>query len=279
MTNTPVKYQTADIKDVQIGELLLGKNPLAEEVDDFVPEIIPSEWRLLYLRMDKANGKRLEMQFLQPLDWMIANGAELGASIDLDLPEFGAQGPAKVVSIEACPLIKSGSGNVVTGKYIHESDGNLIDLKIEGQQEATTVTANHRYWSADRNGFVEAGHLKPGEQVQTLAGLRQVASVVPRTGNETVYNLEVQGEHVYLVGSLGALVHNNCFKGKAYKDVDWEHIFERHHIDGAIAKQRNRPDEIISGTQDEIKKKVLNSWKNRKKVHTQVLPEGEKRIR
>ncbi len=74
-------------------------------------------------------------------------------------------------------------------------------------------------------------------------------------------------------------MHNNCFKGKAYKDVDWEHIFERHHIDGAIAKQRNRPDEIISGTQDEIKKKVLNSWKNRKKVHTQVLPEGEKRIK
>tara|TARA_R110002111_G_scaffold1162_1_gene8201 strand:+ start:8799 stop:9479 length:681 start_codon:yes stop_codon:yes gene_type:complete len=141
VTDTPVKYQTADIKDVQIGERLLGKNPIAAEVDDFVPEIHPREWRLLYLTMEKGNGKRLDMQFLRPLEWMKANGAQLGATINLDLPEFGAKGPAKVVSIEACPPIKSGKGNVVTGKFIHESDGNLIDLKIEGQQE---VTANHR---------------------------------------------------------------------------------------------------------------------------------------
>ena len=58
ITDTPVKYKTLDINDIQIGELLLGKNPIAEEVDDFMPEIIPSEWRLLYLTMDKANGKR-----------------------------------------------------------------------------------------------------------------------------------------------------------------------------------------------------------------------------
>lgn len=208
VTDTPVKYKTLDIKDVQIGERLLGENPIAEEVDDFVPKIIPSEWRLLYLTMDKANGKRLDMQFLRPVDWIKAHGAERGATIDLNLPEFGAQGSATVVSIEACPPIKSGSGNVVTGKFIHESDGNLINLIIEGQPEATTVTANHRYWSADRDEFVEAGHLNPGEQVQTLAGLRQIVSINPRASNETVYNLEVQGEHVYLVGSIGTLVHN-----------------------------------------------------------------------
>lgn len=128
----------------------------------------------------------------------------------MDLPEFGAQGPAKVVSIEACPPIKLGAGNVVTGKFIHESDGNLVDLKIEDQQESTIVTANHRYWSADRKQFIEVGHLQPGEQVQTLGGLKQVESITPLPGNEMVYNLEVQGEHVYLVGSLGTLVHNNC---------------------------------------------------------------------
>ncbi|MDF1743637.1 MAG: type IV secretion protein Rhs, partial [Gimesia sp.] len=113
-----------------------------------MPDIIPSQWRLLHLTMHKANGKRLDMQFLRPLEWMKANGAQLGATIDLDLPEFGAKGPAKVVSIKACPSIKSGPGNVVTGKFIHESDGNLINLRIKGQQEPTTVTANHRYWSA-----------------------------------------------------------------------------------------------------------------------------------
>ncbi len=209
VTDTPVKYQTADIKNFQIGERLLGKNPIAEEVDDFVPEIHPQEWRLLYLTLEKGNGKKLDMQFLRPVDWIKAHGAQRGATIDLDLPEFGAKGPAKVVSIEACPPIRSGKGSVVTGKFIHESDSNLIDLRIAGQQEATTVTANHRYWSADRLEFVEAGHLQPGEHVQTLAGLKQITSITSHPGNETVYNLEVQGEHVYLVGSLGTLVHNN----------------------------------------------------------------------
>jgi len=89
---------------VNIGERLLGKNPIAAEVDEFVPDIIPNQWRQLHLTTHKANGKRLDMQFLRPLDWIKSNGAELGATIDLDLPEFGA----KVVSIKACPPIKSG---------------------------------------------------------------------------------------------------------------------------------------------------------------------------
>tara|TARA_R110002111_G_scaffold1162_1_gene8203 strand:+ start:10432 stop:10803 length:372 start_codon:yes stop_codon:yes gene_type:complete len=60
VTDTPVPCQTADIKDVNMGERLLGKNPIAAEVDDFVPDIIPSQWRQLHLTMHKANGKRFD---------------------------------------------------------------------------------------------------------------------------------------------------------------------------------------------------------------------------
>ena len=98
VTDTPVKYKTTAIEDVNIGERLLGKNPIKSEVDDFVPDIIPSDWRLLHLTMQKGNGKRLDMQFLRPLEWMKSNGAQLGATIDLDLPEFDA----KVDSIKQC---------------------------------------------------------------------------------------------------------------------------------------------------------------------------------
>ena len=42
VTDTPVKYKTAAIEDIQIGERLLGKNPIQAEVDDFIPEIISS---------------------------------------------------------------------------------------------------------------------------------------------------------------------------------------------------------------------------------------------
>ncbi len=95
VTATPVPYQTVDIKDVQIGERLLGKNPIAAEVDDFVPEIHPREWRLLYLTMEKGNGKRLDMQFLRPLEWMKANGAQLGATIISISPSLVRKAPPK----------------------------------------------------------------------------------------------------------------------------------------------------------------------------------------
>lgn len=96
--------------------------------------------------------------------------------------------------------------NVDTGMFPHQSGQYLLDLKTEGQQEATTVTANHCYQQADRNAIVEAGYLNLGEQVQTLAGLRPVVSINPCVGNETVYNLEAQREYHYLEGYLGMLV-------------------------------------------------------------------------
>jgi len=72
-------------------------------------------------------------------------------------------------------------------------------------------TANHPFWSEDRQEFVEAVQLRPGERVRTrLDEIAHVVQVKPRPPTKWVYNLEVQGEHVYEVGPNGVLVHNNC---------------------------------------------------------------------
>jgi hypothetical protein len=72
-------------------------------------------------------------------------------------------------------------------------------------------TANHPFWSEDRQEFVEAGQLRPGERVRTrLDEIAHVVQVKPRPPTKWVYNLEVQGEHVYEVGPGGVLVHNAC---------------------------------------------------------------------
>lgn len=72
-------------------------------------------------------------------------------------------------------------------------------------------TANHPFWSEDRQEFVEAGHLQVGERVRTrLDEVAAVVSIKPRPPTAWVYNLEVQGEHVYEVGPSGVLVHNAC---------------------------------------------------------------------
>ena len=56
---------------------------------------------------------------------------------------------------------------------------------------------------------MQVGELAIGERLQTLSGdTKWVQQKLPRPGPEPVYNLEVQGEHVYYVGNSGVLAHN-----------------------------------------------------------------------
>jgi hypothetical protein len=161
--------------------------------------------------MTAEDGNRIDVELLRPLDWIAAHEAEVGATIQLDLPEMGAEGPATVMAIEPCPTIQVGTGNVITGRFVHEA-ANVIDLALEGDPNPIGVTANHPFWSVTRQAWVSAGDLVPSEEVISITGDRQrVASVLPHPGpSETVYNIEVNRDHVYHVGHLGTLVHNQC---------------------------------------------------------------------
>ena len=199
------------ISEVQLGERAIGKNPLREQVDESVPEPNPATWRKLTLRLPKENGKWLTVELLRPLDWIEDKEAAVGEMIFLDLEEMGAIGDAEVVSIEPCPPIQPGKANIITGKFIHEvAQGDVIELRFTHQPEATRVTSNHPYWSIDRHDFIPAGELREGEQVESLTGPARVESITPSDYSGLVYNLEINGEHVYRVGSSGLLAHNAC---------------------------------------------------------------------
>ena len=75
---------------------------------------------------------------------------------------------------------------------------------------------NHPFWSEDKQQFVRADALQPGEHLRQADGsLTTVMAVIPCPGTHNVYNIEVHGEHVYQVGYLGVLVHNTCMDGVA----------------------------------------------------------------
>jgi hypothetical protein len=201
---------TKAIQDVCLGEKTLGTNPLTEERERTLPDPDPETWRELHFHMTKANGLSLWIELLRSLEWIEAVGAAEGGSIYLELPEMGAVGQAEITHLGPCPDIQSGEGNVVTGKFTHEADGNVVELLLADQPEPTRVTDNHSYWSEDRQAFVPVGKLRPDERVRTLRGTTTVVSVTPIDYQGFLYNLETHGEHVYMVGSLGTLVHNNC---------------------------------------------------------------------
>lgn len=89
---------------------------------------------------------------------------------------------------------------------------NVLNLAMEGVEEPIGVTGTHPFWSEDRQEFIPAGELAVGMNLRRADGtLVQISRITPRRGPpEVVYNLEIDGQHVYHVGSGGVLVHNSC---------------------------------------------------------------------
>ncbi|MFN7766562.1 MAG: polymorphic toxin-type HINT domain-containing protein, partial [Planctomycetaceae bacterium] len=238
------RYRTKPIGEIQTGERVLAANPQVDHAVVTASEIDPATWRNIRLRMQKPHGGTLDIVLLRPLAWLAeqvdefeqlaaadSHASVLGhavgsghdhAGVQLDsevghdscrihlaLPELGAVGPAEVLAIEPCPPLASGPGRTVTGTFAHAA-ADVLDLEIEGLDTPLGCTANHRFWSADRQDFVPAGSLTIGEHLRTESGtLRQVTRITPRRGPPVaVFNLEVDAEHVYYVSTAGVLVHN-----------------------------------------------------------------------
>ncbi len=139
-------------------------------------------------------------------------------TLHLNLPEMGAVGPARITAVAPCPPIEEGKGRIVTGRFIHQA-ANVIDLKISGLDDPIGTTDTHPFWSEDRHAFVPAGELRIGEELRSLSGEKTyVLAKTPRGPPEDVFNLEVEGEHVYYVAESGVIVHNMC-ADKAGKGV------------------------------------------------------------
>jgi hypothetical protein len=199
---------TQPIETIRVGQRVLGTNPNRDEVEEF-EEPDPKTWRTIEVELVKPSGKRLYATLPRPLEWIEEELDPEANTIELDLPELGAEGEAKVLRIGPCPPIASGNGHIVTATFKHEADGELLTITV-GNDEIG-CTANHPFWSEDRQEFVEAGQLREGERVRTrLEEVAAVVAVKPRPPTDWVYNLEVQGEHVYEVGPNGVLVHNTC---------------------------------------------------------------------
>lgn len=239
------KLITRPIESIRPGMRVLADNP---EESEALPDadVTPENWRLVTMQMTKENGGTLHVQLLRPIEWLVTEAVVLiveakdpqelfvspaptnadrgtvdlslqrlllGQSIYLDLPALGAQGPATVTAIDACPSLDAAmpGRRLVTGTFRH-SAANVIDVQIGSESEPFGVTDNHPFWSVDRDQFVEAGQLKIGENLQCAdTTITQVTRITPRRGPPVeVYNFEVDAEHVYHVGSSGVLVHNTC---------------------------------------------------------------------
>jgi hypothetical protein len=138
---------TQPIETIRVGQRVLGTNPNRDEVEPF-KEPDPKTWRTIEVEQIKPSGKKLYATLLRPREWIEEEIDPETNTIELDLPELGAEGTAKVMRIGPCPPIASGNGHIVTATFKHEPDGELLTVTI-GNDEIG-CTANHPFWSEDR---------------------------------------------------------------------------------------------------------------------------------
>ena len=240
----PIAYRSKEvgprrISEIQVGDRLPGENPQGNDGSSEL-EFLLKPHCVYSLRYEKEDGTFCNIKLLRPDDWLdtvesqirrvsdgkVLDGIDLqllnfspiaslqayDVEVWLDLEELGCVGWATVVDIDDSFEYREGVGNLVTGTFEHEV-GEVVDLQLEDQEKLIGVTTTHPFWSADREDFVTVADLYEGERVLLYNGeTKRVVQKLPRPGPQTVYNLEVFGEHVYCVTTDGALAHNNCPK-------------------------------------------------------------------
>jgi len=211
-----VRYRPIETYDVC--DRVLGENPLLtdEQRAAFGPEPDPATWKLLRVLAPKVDGGTAKVKMVQPPEWLAEQQPEVGKTVPISVPECGIEGMAEVLSIGPCPPVKPGKGAVVLATFEHEVS-STVDFYVTGLAEPIGCTGNHPYWSEERQDFVRADELKPGELLSSFGPDAYVERIDVDANPKLVYNIEVQGEHVYRVTRGGLLVHNGgvCPLGKA----------------------------------------------------------------
>ena len=111
------------------------------------------------------------------------------------------------IVISRNPETNETAEKIVVETYIRE-DRKLIHLVINGEKITTTET--HPFY-VNKKGFVEAGKLKPGEELvdvnNNIVKIEEYSVEITKEPTP-VYNFQVEDFHTYFVGENEIWVHN-----------------------------------------------------------------------
>ena len=153
-----------------------------------------------------------EIQALEPLSWIRSNHIKVGSiealSDFVNLAEMGVpQGLLGTIdSVTACPVIQKGPGRVVLLTVSHLSDDvySLTLKNAAGVTETLGVSGYHRFYD-EIAGWTQVQNLQVREVLRGDHGDLTVVSLVRDSGADRVYNMTVETDHVYYVGTHTAL--------------------------------------------------------------------------
>ncbi|MEU8340051.1 polymorphic toxin-type HINT domain-containing protein, partial [Micromonospora tulbaghiae] len=157
------------------------------------------------------------------------------------------------------------------------TDFDLVDLTLiggDGGRFVVETTQNHPFWSQDRLSWVDAGDLRPGEELLTRGGENvRVESTRLYMSQRQMYDLTVDGAHTYFVvpGGTPVLVHNNNGPFSCEVTISRStHPESAQHIEDAQAA--GHPD-ILTINRPGAKQNRADSLRGHKKVPGKQLDE------
>ena len=161
---------------------------------------VDSSWRLVELEGVSSGEleESLHVRLLRSPASLEAHGVSgSGDHVYLKLKELGFEGWLRVVGIQDAPEISSGPGRVVLSTFTRLSN-DVYEVGFVGGA-VLRGTGGHPLWSLDRDDWVSVRDLQVGERLQTAEGAVSVEALEKVRGLHRVYNLEVEGDHEYLV--------------------------------------------------------------------------------
>ncbi len=197
------------ISEVEIGQRVITytDSERTRSAPGELTDIDYARYRLIDFTVPCEEGQRIHVQLLRSETWLVEKCIEVGTTVFLDMMDMGIEGDALVESVQPCPEIEPGFGRIVMGTF-HHSQGELREIWIDSDSKPIRTTANHPFWSVEKNDWVHAAELEVGMQLKTLERISTIEKIGDHSSLEPVYNIEVQGDHVYRVGTSGVLVHN-----------------------------------------------------------------------
>lgn len=241
-------------------------------------EVDPATWRSykVSLRDALAESLELEVTLLRPVGWMAEHSRRVAGrrEVWVDFEELNAQGWAEVIEERACPVIEAGPGKVITATITRPNEDVRTLTMSSG--ETLHVTGNHRMFSATRQYWVPVKELEIGEALRTSKGRESVAALGFQRGRHQVYNLEVETEHCYFVGSGEVLTHNACDVTDNAKAGKERQDYVQEKLEGKFGKENVQSEQYLR-TADEKIAKDPETGKGRRIDHV-VIQNGEARF-
>jgi hypothetical protein len=210
------------ITDLPEGILDIDGQPFNRSLSDGKTRVDPDTWRLrAETTWEDGTVDDVNIETLQPPEWIESNDIRVGgnAPIPLDLVEMGLPRKltAKIVADLPCPPVESGPGRVVltTVNHLNPAVMEIAVCNNHGRTETIHPTATHRFYSLDRGTWVTTDELTVNERLQGLTDDVRIVSITFIPGVHRVYNMTVEGEHVYRVSRFAVSAHNNCPGGSS----------------------------------------------------------------